>query len=125
MPQTAFIVPSLSPFFIARFSAAGVEPERKATAYSGRYFCISAAFWRASTSVGASMAACRPDFKAIYMPASATAVLPLPTSPCTSLFMTWGRLRSVYMALTASFCPAVNSKGKREANCFTSSAVAE
>ena len=49
--------PDLKPFLISLFSAAGVEPDKKRTSYSGKYLLICAAFWRASTSVGDSIAA--------------------------------------------------------------------
>ena len=61
----------------------------------------------------------------MYSAHSATAVLPLPTSPCNSLFMRVGVFRLAYTSSTAFFWPSVNSKGKRMAKCATSDAVQE
>ena len=58
----------------------------------------------ASSSVGAIRAHCAPFFAAAQAPKAATAVLPDPTSPCTSRFMALPERRSAAMSSMARRC---------------------
>ena len=74
------------------------------------------ACWAASTSVGASSAACRPESITCSMARSATTVLPAPTSPCTSRFIGCAADRSAAISLPTSTWPAVSWNGSRASN---------
>ena len=70
------------------------------------------ACWAASTSVGASMTACRPESITCSIARSATTVLPEPTSPCSSRFIGWIVARSVAIVSPTDFWPSVSSNGR-------------
>ena len=70
------------------------------------------ACWAASTSVGASITACRPESITCSIARSATTVLPEPTSPCSSRFIGWMVARSVAIVSPTAFWPAVSSNGR-------------
>ena len=56
----------------------------------------------------------RPLFHVCQMSAAATRVLPLPTSPCRSLFITPPERMSAAASLTARRCAPVGEKGRAE-----------
>ena len=68
--------------------------------------------WVASTSVGASMAACPPLSTTCSMARSATTVLPEPTSPCSRRFMGAVPESSAAICSPTSRCPGVSSNGR-------------
>ena len=70
----------------------------------------------ASTSVGASIAACLPASTACSIARSATTVLPAPTSPCTSRFIGCRPARSAAISSPTACCPAVSANGSRASN---------
>ena len=74
----------------------------------------------ASTSVGASSAACPPASTAASMARSATIVLPDPTSPCSSRCIGTSRAISVAIVAPISFCPAVRVNGSRASKASSS-----
>ena len=72
--------------------------------------------WVASTSVGASSAACAPASTTESMARSATTVLPEPTSPCSSRCIGQSCAMSSAISAATARCPAVSSKGTCASN---------
>ncbi len=70
----------------------------------------------ASTSVGASSAACPPESTTRSIARSATRVLPEPTSPWSSRFIGCGWPRSCSTWAPTSICPRVSSNGSCASN---------
>ena len=66
----------------------------------------------ARISVGTISAACHPDSTASIMAAKATAVLPLPTSPCRSRFIGSGRPMSCAISPSTRACARVRANGR-------------
>ena len=58
-------------------------------------------------------AACQPDWTASIIAANATAVFPLPTSPCRSRFIGSGRPMSRAISESARACAPVSANGSR------------
>ena len=93
----------MEPVSFATLSPKGArKPERVAK-------CCSA-----SISVGAMKADCAPDWAAYQTQAAATRVLPLPTSPWTSLFMSLPEHMSSTASPMARSCAPVGVKGRVE-----------
>src|SRR2546421_443124 len=84
-----------------------IGPSRSATA---RWCCA------ASTSVGASRAACPPASTTWSIARSAQTVLPEPTSPCSSRCMGCGADRSVEMSAPTARWPSVSWYGSVASN---------
>ena len=78
------------------------------------------ACWAASTSVGASSAACPPASTTWAMARSATTVLPAPTSPCSSRCMGCSRASSAASSSPTSRCPSVSAKGRAASTASSS-----
>ena len=74
----------------------------------------------ASISVGAMKALVKPHFHTYHMSAAATSVLPLPTSPCKSRFMTRPERMSLIACVTARRCAPVGGKGSEAKNASAS-----
>ncbi len=74
----------------------------------------------ASTSVGASSAACPPASMAASIARRATTVLPEPTSPCSSRCIGRSDASSAVSTSPISRCPAVSSKGSRASKSASS-----
>ena len=79
--------------------------------------------WAASTSVGASSAACPPASTTASMARSATRVLPEPTSPWSSRCMGKVRASSAKICSLTSTWPAVRVNGSRASNASSSPPV--
>ena len=88
---------------------------RSSARFAGRPLSASGAMrskcWRASTSVGAIIAACRPASTTSAIASSATTVLPEPTSPCRSRIIRFSDLRSARISSTARACAPVKANG--------------
>ena len=74
----------------------------------------------ASTSVGASSAACPPASTTWSIARSATRVLPEPTSPCRRRFIGWSRPSSSATRSPISRWPPVSSNGSRASKAASS-----
>ena len=72
--------------------------------------------------MGAIKADWYPLFAARKIAPAATAVLPLPTSPCTSRFITPPEARSIPISSRVRRCAPVRAKGKSRANSAQSAA---
>ncbi len=122
VPKTHASVPSARQAATCARSAADVAPvtsaqETSAASNRGPSFC---AYWRASTEVGAIMAACVPVSATAARATAATAVLPVPTSPRSRRFITCGAAMSRSMSAAARSCSSVSEKGRaarRAATC--------
>ena len=74
----------------------------------------------AKISVGAMNALMYPFFAAYQISAAATSVLPLPTSPWTSLFIALPDCISLIASLTDRLCAFVGAKGRADQNSLRS-----
>ena len=102
----------------ARFCAGVFEPVSSRTwtpsgpsSADSVFLCCSA-----RSSVGAMNAACFPFLTAQKQAAAAIIVLPLPTSPCTSRFITCPEDRSCRICSITPFCAPVSRKGSARKN---------
>mmetsp|Transcript_22706 Transcript_22706/g.54356 ORF Transcript_22706/g.54356 Transcript_22706/m.54356 type:complete len:302 (-) Transcript_22706:70-975(-) len=122
VPMTMPIDPSFRPSSVALRGAVRVLPVRSETrgidSPSGAFplkllmsLSMLSLCWAARTSVGAMSAACQPDAVAASIARRATAVLPEPTSPCSSLSIGLFCRMSRRISEMASACPAVSCQG--------------
>ena len=101
----------------ASFRARPLTEPVSSTARTGRplfsiYSANPSICCRASTSVGAMRAPCRPFSAHRTSARKARIVLPEPTSPCRSLFISQGPVRSVRISSQAVICSCVRVKGR-------------
>ena len=118
MPTQSCASPEASAASTSRFSFAFMEPVSFATRMpKGSRKPVSVAkCCSASISVGAIKADCAPDRAAYQTQAAATRVLPLPTSPWTSRFMSCPeRMSRTASPMARSWAP-VGEKGREEVN---------
>ena len=86
----------------------GADARAPRAAAPARWWC-----WRARISVGAISAACQPARTTPASATAATAVLPLPTSPCSSRRIGWSAARSATISSTAAALVAGQREGQR------------
>ena len=121
MPTTIPASPDCASSSAFRFAAADSDPDSSVTrvacsAPPSSPACASGpssdrsdrACCAARTSVGASIAACRPLSTTCSIARSATTVLPAPTSPCTSRFMGASPAMSAAISAPTDRWPAVS-----------------
>ena len=125
VPTASCTEPSASAALTARFSAAVMEPVKRAvrTFVPAKKFSKVRRCCSASTSVGAMTADCKPFAAAVYTSAAATAVLPEPTSPCKRRFIGSPERISATASRTARLCAFVMVKGRCAAKSCVSSRV--
>jgi hypothetical protein len=113
VPKTTSVCPEARRMRMSSRSSAGVEPVSSAQlmpAWSKRP-PKDAAYWVASTSVGAIMNVWKRASAAAAMANPATAVLPVPTSPSSMWDMTFGCAMRIWISATARSWSDVSEKG--------------
>ena len=113
VPMTMSASPVTTSRSACFFSATFIEPVKSTTLTpSGTCPAIDVACCAASTSVGASSAACFPASTAWSIAKSATSVLPEPTSPCRSRDIGVAESKSCAISPATLRWPAVSSNGR-------------
>ena len=116
VPTAIWLSPVAIRSSAARRAAAPKLPVNNSTRTSlpARNRPIDAPCCSASNSVGATIAAWPPAATAASIPYNATAVLPLPTSPCSNRFMGTTPAISPEISAHARSCSDVNTNGNRD-----------